>query len=83
MEMLKMCSNLYQWLTDGEITGRFLFDLGQSLYEDGRPLVGKMMMKWDHETSNSEIEGSVSTAVVDMRLSLYYPSRSCTSWRPT
>ena len=73
MDMLKMFSNLYQWLTDGEITGRFLFDLGQSLYEGGRPLVGKMMMKRGHETSNPEIEGSVSTAVVDMRLSLDYP----------
>jgi hypothetical protein len=47
MEMLKIFSNLYQWLTDGEITGRFL---RQSLYEGGRPLVGKMMMKWGHET---------------------------------
>ena len=61
MEMLKMFSNLYQWLTDGEITDRFL---RQSLYEGGRPLAGKMMMKWG-------------------RLSLDYPSRSCTSWRPT
>ena len=29
----------------GDMTGRFIFDLGQSLYEGGRPQVGSMMMR--------------------------------------
>lgn len=41
IDMLKLFSNLYQWLAEGEISGRFLFDLGQSLYEGGRPYIGK------------------------------------------
>lgn len=72
-DMLKMFSNLYAWLSAGEMSGRFIFDLGQSLYEGGRPRVGQLMMKRGHETSNDETEGSVSFEVVRTRLALDYP----------
>jgi hypothetical protein len=36
-----MFSHLYTWLAEGEMTGRYIFDLGQSLYEGGRPEIGR------------------------------------------
>jgi hypothetical protein len=68
-----MFSNLYNWLVEGEMSGRFLFDLGQSLHEGGRPRIGRMMMQRGFETSDPEAEGAVSMEVVKMRLALDYP----------
>jgi len=73
MEMLRLFSNLYQWVSAGEMAGRFVFDLGQSLYEGGRPRIGQMMMIRGFETSDVEMEGEVSSYVVNMRLALDYP----------
>jgi hypothetical protein len=73
MDMLRLFSNLYRSVSDGELTGRFVFDLGQSLFEGGRPKIGQMMMKRGFETSDAKAEGEVSTAIVDMRLALDYP----------
>lgn len=73
IDMLKYFSNLYSWISAGDMTGRFIFDLGQSLYEGGRPKIGRMMMKRGYETSDAEIEGEVSIEVVKMRLALDYP----------
>lgn len=73
MEMLKLFSNLYRWISEGELVGRFIFDLGQSLYEGGRPKIGQMMMKRGFDTSDASVEGEVSTAIVNMRLALDYP----------
>ena len=73
METMKMFSNLHAWLSAGEMTGRFVFDLGQSLYETGRPKVGHMMMQRGFETSDAAAEGVVSTEIVKMRLALDYP----------
>ena len=33
VDMYSYFSNMYQWLSDNELTGRFIFDLGQALYE--------------------------------------------------
>ena len=44
VDSLRMFSHLYEWLDDGEMNGRFVFDLGQSLYEGGRPEIGSLMM---------------------------------------
>ena len=73
METMKMFSNLYSWLAAGEMTGRFVFDLGQALYEAGRPKIGHMMMQRGFETSDAAAEGVVSTEIVKMRLALDYP----------
>ena len=73
LDMLRLFSNLYRSLSEGELAGRFIFDLGQSLYEGGRPKIGQMMMRRGFETSDAEAEGEVSTAIVDLRLALDYP----------
>jgi len=52
-----MFSHLYSWLAQGEMTGRFVFDLGQSLYEAGRPKIGHMMMQRGFETTDAAAEG--------------------------
>ena len=52
-----MFSHLYSWLAEGEMTGRFVFDLGQSLYEAGRPKIGHMMMQRGFETTDAVAEG--------------------------
>lgn len=64
---------MYQWMVDKELAGRFIFDLGQALYEGGRPKIGRMMMELGYTTSDVESEGRVSSEVVKMRLSLDYP----------
>ena len=73
IDLIKMFSNLYSWLDNNEMQGRFAFDIGQSLYEGGRPVAGKLMMKRGYETLDSQAEGLVSTQIVNMRLSLDYP----------
>ena len=50
-----------------------MFDLGQSLYEAGRPKIGHMMMQRGFETTDAIAEGVVSTEIVKMRLALDYP----------
>ena len=72
-ELFRMFSNLYVYLSEGQLDGRFEFDLGQSLYEGGRPVVGKMMMARGHAAANAAEEGFVSTQVVALRLALDYP----------
>jgi hypothetical protein len=73
LQLLRMCSNLYTLIGDGGLTGRFVFDIGQSLYEGGRPRVGHMMMSRGHSTSNIASEGEVSYEVVKTRLHMDYP----------
>lgn len=73
IDLLKYFSNLYKWIQSGEMNGRFLFDLGQSLYEGGRSKVGLFMMKHGYETSNIEEEGVVSHEIVKLRLAFEYP----------
>jgi hypothetical protein len=73
VENFKMFSNLYSWLDDGEMIGRFVFDMGQSLYEGGKPKIGIMMMRRGFETSDPISEGIVSTELVAIRLALDFP----------
>ena len=73
VENFKMFSNLYSWLDDGEMIGRFVFDMGQSLFEGGKPKIGIMMMRRGHETSDPISEGIVSTELVGIRLALDFP----------
>jgi hypothetical protein len=73
VENFKMFSNLYSWLDDGEMIGRFVFDMGQSLYEGGKPKIGIMMMRRGFETSDPISEGIVSTELVGIRLALDFP----------
>lgn len=73
IDLIKMFSNLYSWLDGNEMQGRFAFDIGQALYESGRPIAGKLMMIRGYETLDAAAEGIVSTQVVNMRLSLDYP----------
>jgi hypothetical protein len=73
MDMLKLFSNLYKWIADGEMVGRFVFDMGQSLYEGGRPKIGQIMMQRGYDTADAQAEGEVSTAIVNMRLAFDYP----------
>ncbi len=72
VDLFRFFSSLYKWLKAGELSGRFIFDIGQSLYEGGRPKVGRMMMKRGLETANATEEGEVSTEIVNLRLSLDY-----------
>ena len=73
LETFQMFSNLYDWLADGEMTGRFVFDIGQSLYESGKSELGHAMMRRGHLTANPVVEGVVSVEVVKIRLALDYP----------
>eukprot|EP00981_Chlorochromonas_danica_P011592 scaffold4140_cov178-Ochromonas_danica.AAC.5 len=73
IEVTRYFSNLYRWVTSGDLTGRFLFDLGQSLYEGGRPYVGKLLMRRGFETTDKKSEGDVSVEVVQLRLTFDFP----------
>ena len=73
VDLLRMFSSLYQFIQEGQLTGRFEFDLGQSLYEGGRPVVGRMMMARGHLSANAQEEGVLSTQVVALRLAFDYP----------
>jgi hypothetical protein len=74
IELFKYFSNLYAWIQSGEMNGRFLFDLGQSLYENGgRSKIGLVMMQKGIETSSIESEGLVSYEVIRLRLAFEVP----------
>lgn len=73
-EFIRMFSNLYTFISDGQLVGRAVFDIGQSLYEGGRPFIGLTMMMRGKNTSNAEIEGFTSFEVVKRRLALDFPS---------
>ena len=45
------------------MSGRFVFDLGQSLYEGGKPAIGGLMMTRGFLTADATLEGEVSTEV--------------------
>jgi hypothetical protein len=64
VDMFNMFSSLYEWLSVGEMTGRFVFDLGQALYERGKPQIGKMMMQRGFETADVKSEGQISMEVI-------------------
>jgi hypothetical protein len=74
LEQFRFFSNLFEWLSKGEMSGRFLFDLGQSLYERGKPDIGRDMMARGHMTEDLASEGFVSTQIVRYRLAMEYPS---------
>ena len=57
---LTALSALTRWVSGGELRGRFLFDLGQSLYEGGLSRAGKMMRELGRRTANPAEEGQVS-----------------------
>merc|ERR1719223_636485 len=73
VEFLTYFSNLHRWVTEGELKGRFIFDMGQALYEDGRPRIGMMMMQRGRASTDLASEGYVSEEVVRMRLAMDYP----------
>ena len=72
-ELYDFFRSLLDWITRGEMSGRFVFDLGQSLYERGRPLIGREMMTRGFSTSDAKVEGAVSVQVVTLRLAMEYP----------
>jgi hypothetical protein len=55
------------------MAGRFIFDIGQSLFEGGRPIIGHRMMLNGYDTSDQVEEGQVSASIVNMRLILDIP----------
>lgn len=73
LELHDFFSQLMDWISRGHMSGRFVFDLGQSLYERGRPLVGREMMMRGFATSDVALEGAVSVQVVTLRLAMEYP----------
>lgn len=73
IDMLRYFSNLYQLLLRGEFIGRYLFDLGQSLYEGGRPKIGKLLMYRGINTTDHVTEGVVSSEVIALRLTFDFP----------
>jgi hypothetical protein len=74
IEMIKMFSNVYTLLADGDIKGRFAFDLGQSLYEGGRPITGSLMMQRGHKTSEHMRDGVTSYELISTRLAIEFPT---------
>eukprot|EP01041_Mallomonas_annulata_P006375 gene6375-12889_t len=73
VDLFRMFSRLYDWIAEGEMSGRFVFDMGQSLYEGGRPQVGAMMMRRGLATADPQLEGAVSMEVIRLRLALDFP----------
>mmetsp|Transcript_11293 Transcript_11293/g.18386 ORF Transcript_11293/g.18386 Transcript_11293/m.18386 type:complete len:959 (-) Transcript_11293:257-3133(-) len=71
-ELFRFYYSFFQYLSRDDLKGRFLFDLGQSLYEHGKSSVGKDMMLRGWET-RSEGEGAVSETVVRLRTHIDYP----------
>ena len=71
-ELFRFYHSFYQYLTRDDLKGRFVFDLGQSLYEHGKSVVGKQMMLRGWET-RSDNEGVVSETVVRLRTHLDHP----------
>ena len=81
-DMIRMFSNLYTLLSEsphgqsskqGPLAGRFMFDLGMSLYEGGKPAIGLHMMKLGQKSADLFAEGEISIAVINMRLGLENP----------
>eukprot|EP00602_Paraphysomonas_sp_CaronLab_P011723 CAMPEP_0185039730 /NCGR_PEP_ID=MMETSP1103-20130426/36908_1 /TAXON_ID=36769 /ORGANISM="Paraphysomonas bandaiensis, Strain Caron Lab Isolate" /LENGTH=948 /DNA_ID=CAMNT_0027578743 /DNA_START=46 /DNA_END=2892 /DNA_ORIENTATION=- len=73
LELYGFFTNLIDWMSRGEMKGRFVFDLGQSLYERGRPVIGLAMMRRGLDTSDVASEGRVSMQVVRLRHAMEYP----------
>jgi hypothetical protein len=73
IEMVRMFSNVYTLIADGELSGRFEFDLGQGLYEKGCPRTGFMMMQRGHNTSSLARDGKASSQLVRLRLEIDFP----------
>ena len=71
-ELFRFYFNFYEYLSRDDLKGRFVFDLGQSLYEHGKSVVGKQMMLRGWET-RSVNEGKVSETVVRLRTHMDYP----------
>ena len=71
--LLSHFSGLYKWISNGEFTGRVVFDLGQSLYEGGKAKIGHSMMIRGFHTSDMKSEGVVSNEIVRLRLNFEYP----------
>jgi tetratricopeptide (TPR) repeat protein len=75
-ELFRLFTSLHSWMTNGEMSGRFLFDLGQALYESGRPRVGLSMMRSGHLDSERGVvtePRTTSTEVVSLRTGLEFP----------
>jgi tetratricopeptide (TPR) repeat protein len=73
LETYSFYTSLLEWIQRNELNGRFLFDLGQSLYERGKPIIGLSMMVRGHQTSDKNAEGLVSVQVIQLRLAMEYP----------
>jgi tetratricopeptide (TPR) repeat protein len=71
-DLFRFYFSFYQYLSRDDLKGRFVFDLGQSLYEHGKSVVGKQMMLRGWETK-SDHEGKVSETVVRLRTHMDYP----------
>jgi tetratricopeptide (TPR) repeat protein len=73
LETYKFFTTLLDWIQRDEMNGRFLFDLGQSLYERGKATVGLSIMHHGLQTSDIATEGMVSMQVIHLRVALEYP----------
>lgn len=73
VELLRYFSNLYNWVAAEELTGRYVFDLGQALYEGGRAVVGLDMMRRGGQSSDPINDGAVSHMIVQLRLAFEIP----------
>jgi tetratricopeptide (TPR) repeat protein len=75
-ELFRLFTSLHSWMSNGEMSGRFLFDLGQALYESGRPRVGLAMMRSGHLDPERGVvtePRTTSTEVVSLRTGLEFP----------
>ena len=75
LEMIRMFSNVYMLLVENTLTGRHAFDMGQGLYEGGRPETGLMMMRRGYETTKGDDshESAASFELVGTRLAIDFP----------
>lgn len=72
-QLYRMFSHLYLWICEKEFVGRLVFDLGQSLYEKGKPVVARSMMRRGNSTADINVEGIVSKEVISLRLAFDFP----------
>lgn len=75
-DLFRLFTSLHSWMSNGEMSGRFLFDLGQALYENGRPRVGLAMMRSGHLDPERGVitePRTTSTEVVSLRTGLEFP----------
>jgi hypothetical protein len=56
-------TDLYHWLSAGEMNGRFVYDLGAALVEGGMPEVGGSMLRRGRDSADSS-EGAVSIEII-------------------